>query len=148
LNYICSGFCKITTKNMATSANNNLLHIINSQSLEANGIMHTHSRFKAKGKRYRGKGTRCRSGNAAYPAPFAFYPAPSGADSCAGAVVIPRLTRDPLKNAEHLIRGLRVKPAMTGLRKGVKPAMTGLRKGVKPAMTENRSELRIINYKQ
>jgi hypothetical protein len=31
------------------------------------------------------------------------------------AVVIPRLTRDPLNNVLLIIRGLRVKPAMTGI---------------------------------
>jgi hypothetical protein len=34
-------------------------------------------------------------------------------DSLKKTPVIPRLTRDPLMTAEHLLRGLRVKPAMT-----------------------------------
>ncbi|MDR2087551.1 MAG: hypothetical protein LBP72_10335 [Dysgonamonadaceae bacterium] len=45
--------------------------------------------------------------------PLKNVPQCASAISC--AVVIPRLTRDPLNNVLLIIRGLRVKPAMTGI---------------------------------
>jgi hypothetical protein len=121
---------------MATSEIYSLLHIINFQCLEVNGIMHTHTHTHTTTAHAReitifqentipvlslkkiwqvflrlqplplppphmGRGTRSVK-SLIYPVILC-------------AVVIPRLTRDSLKNAEHLIRGLRVKLAMTGI---------------------------------
>ncbi|MDR2086252.1 MAG: hypothetical protein LBP72_03665 [Dysgonamonadaceae bacterium] len=77
---------------MATSVNNSLLCILNFQYLEVKELcVHTHSRFKAKGKRYKGGGTgyKVQGTGAAKPCIlylllFTLYRVVQGA--CAGAV--------------------------------------------------------------